>query len=82
MCEPVQEHLQESSTGKQEQDIPRGRKFLQKLRLLLCRQISQMPVLQGNGKAFDSKQKRPGSGAEDMMRYFVRIGFVGIPKLF
>jgi len=30
-----------------------------------------MPVLQGNGKAFDSKQKRPGHGAEDMMRYFV-----------
>lgn len=41
-----------------------------------------MPVLQINGKAFDSKQKRPGSGAENMMRYFVWVDFVGIPKLF
>jgi hypothetical protein len=32
-----------------------------------------MPVLQGNGKAFDSEQKRPGHGAEDMMKYFVLV---------
>ena len=73
MCEPVQEYLQESSTGKQEQNIPRGWKFLQKLWLLFCRRISQMPVLQGNGKAFDSEQKRPGHGAEDVMKYFVFV---------